>query len=230
MDAANDPDLNAVASMLRNPYGSAKGRDYAEERYREHVWALLVSGTITPQVLSGLNLNRFSHNSIEHRVLARALQWARKCASESEDGHLSAKHPKLDAIKSVLHNPYDLANGREYAKQKYVEHLQALRLSGAITDKVLLYCDLDQFGQDSIEHTVLAREWLRARQRARKMGSTGARGSSIANRLMWLYPRACWEPGPFTEEESGTESRRSSHRKAHGQQSRRKRKRKLKTA
>lgn len=226
MDPPHDPDLRAVASMLRNPYGSAKGRNYAEERYRKHVWALLLSGTITPQILSGLNLSRFSRNSIEYAVLARALQWVRRRASESENERLSPKQPKADAINSVLHNPYGLANGREYAKHKYAEHLQALRLSGTITDRTLLSCDLDQFGHDSIEHTVLADEWLRARQRARETGSAGARGSSIEHQLKWLYPRACWEPGPFTEDESGTEGRRPRHKRVHGQQPRRKRRRK----
>ena len=64
-----DRELVAIASVLRNPYGSAKGRDYAEQKYREHLRALLLSGTVTDRVLSHLELDQFSRDGIEYPLL-----------------------------------------------------------------------------------------------------------------------------------------------------------------
>ena len=77
MGAPTDRELDAIASVLRNPYGSAKGRDYAEQKYREHLRALLLSGTVTDRVLSHLELDQFSRDGIEYPLLVRAVQWAR---------------------------------------------------------------------------------------------------------------------------------------------------------
>lgn len=77
MDAPSGRELDAIASVLRNPYGSAKGRDYAEQKYREHLRALLLSGAVTDRVLSHLDLDQFSRDGIEYPLLVRAVQWAR---------------------------------------------------------------------------------------------------------------------------------------------------------
>lgn len=77
MGGLSGRELDAIASVLRNPYGPAKGRDYAEQKCRDHLRALLLSGAVTVRVLSHVDLNHFSRDGIEYGVLVQAVQWTR---------------------------------------------------------------------------------------------------------------------------------------------------------
>ena len=112
-------DLDALASVLRNPYGSAKGRDYAEQKYREHVRALIRSGLVTDRVFSHLGLNQFSRDGIEYPLLVRLVEWARRCTrfswgtfpTSSKRRSSSFEHPGC-GVRSVRPAPDSVLRNR----------------------------------------------------------------------------------------------------------------------
>ena len=211
MNTLASRDLKLLASILHNPYGLARGRDYAEERYRKHVWVLLESGTVTSEDLLCLDLSQFGCNGIEFLILTKAVQWARGHVSQKQGQSRRPTRGQLRPIKSILHNPYGPAKGRKYAMGKYLEHVGALRLSGTVTDEMLRSCDLTQFNQNSIEMTVLAGHQApprRASQQsiATKRSPNGRSSSTVRSlerlkwQLSWLSPRVYGEAPPFSEE------------------------------
>ena len=147
---------SAITSLLYNPYSPTNGADYAEECYREHLWALMLSGAVSVEIIARFELDYFSRTSIEHRVLAKAQPWASRHISEIVKADRRLARTRLDPVKSILQNPYQFARGLDYAKARYIKHLQALCRSGTIADQDFLSCNLEQFGRTSIERDILS--------------------------------------------------------------------------